>query len=94
VISLGYDDGFCVDKARDSYRVRDTVRYMLSELKRCITNYGLYVDINGKKARVLGHVGMLHSMVDITNIDCAIGDRVTVSINPMYVKNSVKRKYI
>ena len=84
VIPVGYADGFCMEKSHDSYRFSDTVRYMLSSLKRGITGKKLYVTINGVKARVIGHVGMLHTTVDVTDIDCSQGDLALFDVNPMF----------
>ena len=41
--------------------------------------------VNGHKCRVLGHVGMLNAVVDVTDLDC-VGDRVIAQINPLHVK--------
>ncbi len=93
VIPLGYSHGFAVEKIRDSYRLRDGIRYILQDLKRTLTRESVWVNINGKRARVLGHVGMLHTVIDVTEIPCEVGDRVTVSVNPLYVDSSVRRRF-
>jgi alanine racemase len=92
VIPVGYIDGFCVEKARDSYRPLETVLYMLSAMKRCILRKKLHVTINNTQARVIGHVGMLHTVVDVTDIDCAPGDIATFEINPILAGN-ITRTY-
>lgn len=94
IVPLGYSHGFGVEKVRDSYRLRDGVRYILQDLKRTLTGEKLYVLVNGKRARVLGHVGMLHTVLDVTDIPCRIGDRAVFTVNPLYVNSAVSRKYI
>ena len=84
VIPLGYADGFCVAKEKDSYTLGETILYMLSSLRRGLTHRRLYVQIGSARARVLGHVAMCNCIVDVTNIDCAPGDIVTVEANPLY----------
>jgi len=92
VIPVGYTDGFCVEKARDSYKPLETLLFMMSALKRCIIRKKLYVTINHTQVRVIGHVGMLHTVVDVTNADCAPGDIATFEINPLLAGN-IKRTY-
>ncbi len=94
VIPLGYADGFHVEKARDTYRIRDGILYMLSDLKRAALGKKTYVKINGKHARVLGHIGMTHTVCDVTDISCNIGDIATVDLNPIYVNAGIYKSYV
>lgn len=93
VIPLGYSHGFGVEKVRDSYRLRDGIRYIAQDLKRTIFGQKVYVRINGKPVRVLGHIGMLHTVIDVTKVDCEIGDTVVANVNPLYVNGSIMRKF-
>jgi alanine racemase len=92
VIPVGYVDGFCVEKARDSYRPVETMKFMLSVLRRGLIRKKLYVSLNHAQVRVLGHVGMLHTVVDVTNVDCAPGDLATFEVNPL-LTGSIHRTY-
>ncbi|MBR5478555.1 MAG: alanine racemase [Clostridia bacterium] len=94
IIPLGYSHGFGVEKIRDTYRFRDGVRYVLQDIKRTLSGEKVYVTVNGKRARVLGHIGMLHTVVDITDLTCKVGDNVQFKVNPLYVNANVVRKYI
>lgn len=93
VIPVGYADGFCVEKAHDSYRLRDALLYALSSLWRGLRRKKMYVTINGKRARVLGHVGMLHTVADVTGMRVSAGDRVLMDVNPILVPSEIKRLY-
>lgn len=42
--------------------------------------------VNGKKCRVLGHIGMLHTCVDVTNVPCAVGDPAVFDLKPLLLK--------
>jgi alanine racemase len=92
VIPVGYADGFCAEKGRDTYRFPQALRYSLSDIKRAFTRRNVYVSIGGSKARVLGHVGMLHTVVDVTKIDCAPGDAAVFDVNPLFA-GSISRTY-
>lgn len=94
VIGAGYCDGFLAGRTRDIYRLRDTLRYMFAEFKRWLFKKNYTVEINGKSCRILGHVGMAHTVADITNTECAPGDPVYMNVSPAMVDSSVERLYI
>jgi alanine racemase len=77
ILSVGYYHGFGVDRYIVERSLFDIARY-----RRRTT----YVRINGQKARVLGSVGLLHTMVDVTNIDCTVGDIALLDVDPVNVK--------
>ena len=87
VINLGYYNGFGTEKGRDLFRVRDCIRGIFSNLKAMLTHRAIYVTVAGTRCRVLGHIGMVHTCIDVTDITCACGDTVTLEINPLLVKD-------
>ncbi len=93
IIPVGTADGFGVEKARDSFRIRDCIRYALSDLSRLVRRRNQYVTVAGKKAKVVGHIGTTHTTVDLSNIDCHVGDDVRMEVSPMFVPQSVERRY-
>ena len=86
VLSIGWYHGFGNEKGHDLFRIRDCLREILHNLKWIITGRRLCVSVNGKSCHVLGHVGMVNTIVDVTDVDCAIGDRVVLQVNPLQVK--------
>lgn len=86
IIPVGYYNGFSLEKGRDVFRPRDCILGMLSYFKAMITRRRLYVKIGDSKARVLGHVGMLHTCVDVTDIECSAGDIAVMEINPLLAR--------
>ena len=42
--------------------------------------------VGGQRVRPIGDIGLLHITIDVTKIDCAVGDRVTIDVDPIYVK--------
>jgi len=93
VVPFGYADGYQLSRERDIFRFRDILRYIVGDLKLFIRKKHLTVSVSGKRAKVLGHIGMLHTTVDVTNIDCTETSTVTFDVNPMYVSQSVERVY-
>ena len=83
VLSIGYYHGFGV------YR-REESSSLFGFLKT--RNRRLYVKINGHRAYVVGEVGMMHTIVDATKIDCVVGDTAIMDVDPINVKG-VPRLY-
>ncbi len=94
VIPVGYADGFCTEKSRDTYRLRDGIFYVLSDIKHLLEKKSVYVKINGRHAKVLGHIGMTHTVCDITDIPCEIGDTAEFDVNPIYVSRDIYKEFI
>jgi alanine racemase len=44
------------------------------------------IRFKGQRLRPIGDIGLLHTIIDVTSIDCAVGDRVTIDVDPIYVK--------
>ena len=86
VVELGWYNGFAAERQNDLYRVRDSLRGILHHVKDIFLRRNLIVTVNGHKCRVLGHVGMVNMVVDVTDIDCSLGDKVVAQINPLLVK--------
>jgi len=77
ILSVGYYHGFGVDRYIVERSLFDIFRWRRRKT---------FVRINGHKARVLGSVGLMHTMVDVTNIDCTVGDIALMDVDPVNVK--------
>ena len=78
MLPVGYQNGFGVSRARDAG--------LLSTLRRWWNSRHVTVRIGGQKARVLGRIGALETLVDVTDLKCTTGDPVYFDIDPMYAK--------
>ena len=87
VCNVGYYHGFGLDYGGELFRFRDCVRSALSALKAFLTHRHVYVTVNGKPARVLGFIGMVQTVCDVTDIPCQVGDPIRVEIGPLKVKD-------
>ena len=94
VVPVGYIDGFSVEKRRDLYRFRDLLRYVLDEVRSFLGKGKIFVRVNGKRARVLGHVGLCHVSLDVTGMGIRPGDRAVLEVYPLYVNPDVEKHYI
>lgn len=77
ILSVGYYHGFGVDRYIVERSLFDIARWRRRKT---------FVKINGHRARVLGSVGLLHTMVDVTKIDCSVGDIAIMDVDPVNVK--------
>ena len=77
ILSVGYFHGFGVDRYIVERSLPDLIRHRRRKA---------FVRINGQKAPVLGSVGLLHTMVDVTRIDCTVGDIALLDVDPVNVK--------
>ena len=86
VIGLGWYNGLASSRRNDLFRLRDSLAGILHCLRDILVRPKVLVTVNGHKCRVLGHVGMVNAVVDVTDVDCAVGDKVTAAVNPLTVK--------
>lgn len=93
VVATGAADGVLIKKDYDTFRLIDILRYGFGVFKLIFKN-GLTVRVNGKQTKTVGRGALTHTFVDVTNIDCAVGDSVEFNISPLYVSANVKREYI
>lgn len=94
VVPVGYTDGFSVEKKNDLHRFRDFLRYCWNECKSWRSGGKIYVTVDGKKAPVLGHVGLCHVSLDVTGLDIQPGASAVLDVNPLYLSPLVPKEYV
>ena len=77
ILSVGYFHGFGLDSYIVERSLYDIMRWRRRKN---------FVKINGQRARVLGSVGLMHTMVDVTKIACTVGDVAILDVDPVTVK--------
>ena len=77
VLSVGYYHGFGIARQEQGQSLLDRIR---SYLKRPT------VKLDGQKVRVVGEIGMMHTIIDVTDFKCRVGDVVTMDVDPVNVK--------
>lgn len=94
-IPVGYIDGFNKDKLRDDFTFKNNLIAVGMEIKKIFKDNSLKVKINGKYYKVIGRIGMYHSVVDITGSeDINVGDEVILDITPLQANDGIRREYI
>lgn len=82
VIPVGYQNGFGVTRARESGLWG---RSQGEEPPRFVT-------VGDQRARILGDIGAMETLLDLTELKCSSGDLVQFDIDPLYAKG-LKRVY-
>ena len=77
---------------KDSVRLIDKLRAIKKEFIAMTKDGTRYVEIKNKKYPVLGRIGMKNFIVDISNDDIQIGEKVKIDINLVLANQKVKRK--
>lgn len=95
VIPVGYMDGFNKNKLRDDFSLKNNIVSVLIEIRKIFRDNTIKVKIKNKKYKVLGRLGMYHSIIDITNSkNINIGDEVHLDIAPLQANDEIRREYI
>ncbi|MEG0764811.1 MAG: alanine racemase [Pseudoflavonifractor sp.] len=81
-INVGYLNGFGICYSRD--------RGLWSALCRWWKSRKVSVRVGGQKVKVLGGIGALETLLDVTDLKCAPGDPVYFDLDPMYAKGFVR----
>ncbi|MBQ7566687.1 MAG: alanine racemase [Oscillospiraceae bacterium] len=86
VIPVGWYHGYTTEYGHDVFRIRDCLRQIAGGLKGILIRKKLTVEVAGQRCRVLGHVGMLHTVIDVTGKGLKEGDLAMLEINPLRVR--------
>lgn len=93
ILPVGYGDGFCTEKSRDTFRFMDILRYLFTDAKLLLRRSSLSCQIAGTRCRLLGRVGLTNCTAEITALDCSVGETASFSVNPMMLHESIERIY-
>ncbi len=94
VIPAGHFDGWGMAGVRDSFRLRDHLRYIKEDFRRIGRDNRLFVEIGGRPAPLLGRLTLSNAIADVTDIPCRTGDTVTICTPPTGISPGVTRVYI
>lgn len=94
-IPVGYMDGFNKEVKRDNFMFSNNIVAILMEIKKLFKDNRLEVKIAGKTYKIIGRLGMYHSIIDITGSeDIKPGDIVELNMTPLQTKDEIRREYI
>lgn len=94
VLAIGSADGVQLGKEYDAFRFRDLLRYGVNILKMMLKRDNrMRLRLHGKSVPVLGRVALTHTFVDVTDVECQVGDKVEIPISPLYVAGHIPKIY-
>ena len=82
VLPVGYQNGFGLARPRTDG--------LLAAFRRWLARRKITVRVNGQKARVLGGIGAIETIVDVTDLKCSAGDKAVFDIDPIFAKGFVR----
>ena len=94
VVPLGVCDGYGLSKSDISFSFGGKISAILRKVKHFGENEQLSCTVNGKKASVIGKVGLTDLVLDVTGIDCRPGDVAAFDMNPTLVDSTVKKDFV
>lgn len=95
IIPVGYMDGLNKNKLRDDFSLKNNLISVGMEIKKLFRENCLKAKIDGKYFKIIGRLGMYHSIIDITNSNnINIGDEVELEITPLQTNDIIRREYI
>lgn len=83
-LPLGYQNGFGTERPRES-GLSALLRAWWESQKRAVR-------IGDQKIRVIGQIGAMETLIDVTDLKCTAGDTAIVELDPLYAKG-MKREY-
>lgn len=92
VLDIGTFEGYNTEISREYFSKKDYFRAALSPIRKLLTGDKRLAEVNGKKVPVVGRVAMQHTMLDVTDIPCAVHDKAILPCSPMMVHH-VERQY-
>lgn len=95
IVPVGYIDGLNKNKLRDDFSFKNNIISAILEIIKIFKDNSLKVEIDGKKYKIVGKLGMYHAIIDITgNNDIKVGDEVILDIAPIQANDEIRREYI
>ena len=82
VLPVGYQNGFGVARAQGG-GLGALLRRWLAARRRTVR-------VNGQRARILGAIGAIETVVDVTDLKCSAGDPAVFDIDPLYARGFVR----
>lgn len=84
VLPVGYQNGFGVERVREGG--------LLAAIRRWRAGGHRTVRINSQKVKVIGRIGAMETVLDVTDIHCTAGDIAQFELDPLFAKG-ITREY-
>ena len=94
LLHIGMSDGLAEGKLPYGRKRLSKLKDAVKGLAKAFGDDRIYGYVNGKKVPVAGKISQHCLALDVTGVDCAVGDVVRFSANPLFVPSGVERVYV
>ena len=93
ILPTGYFDGIGKTLENQRFRFLSKFKRCFIDLKNSFTDDSLYLNIKGKKTKILGQIGMHDIVIDLGKKDLKENDDIYFYVRPIFIESSIKRIY-
>lgn len=94
LLHIGISDGLAEGKIPYGRKRLSKFKDAVKGLFKAFSDDRIYGYVNGKKVPVVGKISQHCLALDVTGVECAVGDVVRFNANPLYVPAGVERIYV
>lgn len=94
LLHIGMSDGLAEGKLPYGRKRISKLKDAVKGLFRAFDDDRIFGRVNGKKVPVVGKISQHCLALDVTDVECEVGDVVRFSANPLFVPAGVERKYV
>ena len=94
LLHIGVSDGLAEGKIPYGRKRVSKLKDALKGLVKAFGDDRIYGRVNGKKVPVVGKISQHCLALDVTDVECAVGDVARFEANPLYVPAGVERFYV
>ena len=94
LLHIGMADGLAEGKLPYGRKRISKLKDAVKGLFKAFDDDRIYGYLNGKKLPVVGKISQHCLALDVTDVECSVGDVVRFESNPLFVPAGVERKYV
>lgn len=84
--SIGYYNGFGLERGCGAMQLPLMLRRLFGAFFALLRRDSLWVEVRGQRCPVLGRVGMMSCVIDVSGCCCEEGDAAVADINPLILR--------
>lgn len=87
ILDVGYHNGVDVSHAAEPICLNDYLHAVADPVLAFLRRRRKTALVNGKAVPLIGRVAMQNTLLDVTGLNCAVGDRVILPCSPLMVRH-------
>lgn len=94
IVPAGLSDGLASGRASYGRKRIAKIKEALKSLFNIFGDDNIYATLNGKRVQVLGKISQHCTVLDVTGIECTVGDKVRFEVSPLFIPATVEKEYV